>query len=81
MKVSCTRQLRARWEGLAEDNWRCDRRRDRAEENCLVWGVCFLRVRKVIPSLLGEGGSYIPDVDAGVEAKLVDCGNVTICMC
>jgi len=33
------------------------------------------------PVLLREEGSYVPDMDASVEAELADGHNCTICTC
>jgi len=42
--------------------------------------VYALRIRKVIDlPLLEEEGSYVPDMDAGIEVELVDDYNCTIC--
>ena len=44
--------------------------------------MCVLRIREAIDFLLfREEGSYVLDMDAGVEAKLADGCNCTICTC
>jgi len=44
--------------------------------------VYALRIKKAIdPILIGEEVSYIPNRGVGVEAKLADDYNCTICTC
>ena len=44
-----------------------------------MWCVYALKIKEAIdPLLSGEEGSYVPDMDAGMETDLTDDYNCTI---
>ena len=45
-----------------------------------MWCVYALKIKEVIdPLLSGEEGSYVPDMDAGMETELEEGCNCIIC--
>ena len=68
------------WMELAQETASVVDRLEQRTSSVVVVYAYVLRIRKVINLLLlKEEGSYMPDMDAGVEAELADSCNYMIC--